>query len=206
MAPNDPQPHDPADDPYAAVLDYQRTDHAGDRYYSSEPQHYERPLELERHPSRQAYFYRAMTREEAQGWLHPTRYAMPDPSGHHPWASNRDYSAGYLTRRHGYTHLVEVYAPDFVPQMMSIGFVSGKAEAGDISWGIGGTPSNGWRGSKTTNKVLESAYADLKGRKVSPKEVRGRERGMANELAPYLFKDSIRSVRVVDLRSQKPGR
>jgi hypothetical protein len=191
------------DRPHARVMQFNHEDHNGDRHYSYGARWDKKPADL----SKQAFFYRAMTRDEALGWLNPGRTALPDANGHHPWASHRDYSLAYLTRAHGYTYLLEVHAPDFVPSMKEIGFTTGKGEAGDISWGIGGRSSNGFGPGKPQNKALIALYSRVfnNGVAVNPNNIQGKHRAMAVKLAPYLFKQSIKWVKVVNLRSQKPA-
>lgn len=192
-----PDAYDAMDQIYAAVMQYDREDGNGDRFFVANA-HCDA---VGGNP--QEYFYRAMNRDEALGWLHPGRIAVPDPGGHHGWASYRNYSFGYLTRKNGYTYLLEVHAPQFLPGMNSIGFTSGKAEGGDMSWGIGGATSNAWSGNKQTNKTLEGLFKQ-KFPDVKTKDVKGGLRGMAKPLAPLIFKDAIQSVTIVNLRSQKP--
>jgi hypothetical protein len=204
MGPDDPKPYDDADLPYASLMEYVRQEHNGDRHYAYPCRNDDRPVFAD--PRKQQYFYRAMKRAEAVAWMNPGRIAVPDAGGHHPWASFRNYSLGYLTRANDYTYLLEVHAPDFVSWMMDVGFTSGKAEAGDISWGIGGTSSNGHAGTPTTNKTVKDLYAKVcnNGVPINHNHVPGGLRGMAKAVAPHIFKKSIKWVKVVNLRSQKP--
>jgi hypothetical protein len=191
-----PDAYSPEDQIYAATMTFEREDGNGDRFFRRDA-----VCEAVR-GNPQAYFYRAMKRDEAFGWLHPNRNAVADPNGHHGFASYRSYSAGYLTRGHKYTYLLEIHAPDFLTNMKAIGFIEGKAEGGDLSWGIGGTSSNAFRGDKGTNKALKTLFGTTFPNTAAPK---GGLRGMALPLAPRIFVQSIQTVTVVNLRSEKPG-
>jgi hypothetical protein len=105
----------------------------------------------------QAYFYRAMAAAEAAGWqaiasaprserasLYRKTGALA-VQGHQGWASHRKYSRKYL--KDDFTRLLEVHAPGFIETLDEIGVSSGKAEDGDISWGMGLTCSNGFHPS-----------------------------------------------------------
>jgi len=189
--------YDVIDRQYAAAMKFDREDNNRDRFYSY-------PVRCDGAAGMpQENFYRAMNRTEALGWLAPGRTAVPDSEGHHPWASYRNYSLSYLTRKNNYTYLLEVHAPDFLPWMREIGFISGKAEAGDISWGIGGKSSNGWGGTKPANDALKALYKHAYPT-INRNLVKGGLRALAVQLAPYMFKQSIKWVKVVNLRSQKP--
>ncbi len=189
--------YDALDRPYAAKLNFDREDGNGDRLYTY-------PVRCEDAKSLpQEYFYRAMTRTEAMGWLSPGHNATVEANGHHPWASYRGYSLLYLSRTHGYAYLLEVHAPNFIPWMKEIGFTEGKTETGDISWGIGVRSSNAFGPSATTNVALKALYRQVHPL-VNQNNVSGGLRTMAKELAPYMFKQSIKWVKVVNLRSQKP--
>ncbi len=190
-----PDAYDQVDQIHAATLQFDREDGNGDRFFT----YVARCNDVGGNP--QEYFYRAMKRDEAFGWLDHNRIAVPDPGGHHGWASHRNYSLGYLTRKNQYTYLLEIYAPLFIPWMKEVGFLSGKAEGGDMSWGIGGTSSNGWGGNKDTNKALKDLH---KKKFPDVTSVKGGLRAMAVQLAPLMFKECIRWVKIVNLRSQKP--
>lgn len=118
-----------ADQNIAKTLTFVREDRNKDRLYTyaarSEEQESAQP----------GFFYRATTAQDANNLLR--KMVTVNPNGHQGWASYRGYSLTYLTRGYGYTHLIEVKAPDFIPWMREIGWVSGKAEDGDMSWGIG---------------------------------------------------------------------
>ncbi|MGH9344076.1 MAG: hypothetical protein ACRD19_09980 [Terriglobia bacterium] len=196
-------PYNVADRVYTAGLIFDRQDHKGDRFFTY-------PVRCERDGDvghKQEFFYRAMKRDEAAGWLAQGRTATPDPNGHHPWASYRGYSLSYLTRKNGYVFLLEVSAPDFIPWMKSIGFTGGKAEAGDMSWGIGGTSSNSWGGTQTSNATLRDEYAKYanNGVAVNHNNVPGGLRAMAVRLAPIYFRQAIKWVKVVNFRSEATG-
>ncbi|WP_437763224.1 hypothetical protein WMF27_42155 [Sorangium sp. So ce281] len=204
MGPNDPKPYDDADLAHVVSMEYSREDNKGDRFYSYPTRNDNRPALAT--PAKQEYFYRAMKRAEAVAWLTPGRPAVPDPGGHHPWASYRNYSLTYLTRANQYTHLIEVHAPGFVEWMMEVGFTGGKIENNDISWGIGGNSSNSFGGNPKTNAALKALYAKAcnNGVVVNHTGVPGGLRGMAKRVAPYIFKQSIKWVKLVNLRSQAP--
>ncbi len=198
------KPYDKADEAHTTSMEYVKEDDSGDRFFKAACQNETRPT-FPALPD-QAYFYRAMQRVEAIGWLAAKPTAALDPEGHQGWASYRDYSLPYLTRLRGYTHLLEVHAPDFVGLMMGVGFKSGKAEVGDLSWGIGGKSSNGHAGNKDQNAKLLEVYAENcnEGVAVKHTSVKGGLRAMAKAVAPQLFLQSIKGVKLVYLRSQKP--
>lgn len=190
--------YSPADQHYARVMEFVREDKKGDRFYTYAVRNQTGSV------IEPTFLYRAMKRSEATDIL--AKNVNPDPNGHHGWSSYRDFSFEYLTRKNGYTHLVEVKAPNFIPWMKEIGFVSGKAEGGDMSWGIGGKSSNGWRGTKETNEKLMGEYAKYinNGVRVKHTSVKGGYKEMAKQLAPSIFKSAIEYVKLVDLRSQNP--
>lgn len=214
-------PYDPEDHALAAAMNFDREAGNGDRYYLYPVRGHETAAQFAR-TTEQAYFYRAMLRAEAMGWLRVANTVFTDrqqvyeatPSllvdGHGGWASYRDYSLGYLKPKPkpkvGYTHLLEIHAPDFLQWLSEIGVLAGKVEVGDMSWGVGATTSNGFNGNKDTNKALKALYGKVKnnGVEIDPSRVKGRERAMANAVTPYIFCQSIRHARVVALRSAKP--
>ncbi len=187
------EPYDPADTVYTGPMTFEREDGKKDRLYG-----YGARQDASR-PVKQEYFYRAMKKAEAAGWLGAGHDATIDANGHQGWASYRQYSLKYLTRRHQYTHLLEVHAPDFISWMKEIGVTSGKAEGGDISWGVGLTNSNAFKPSKRSNPVLAALYTE-----VFHQPPIADRRGMAKQLAPVMFKRSIKWVKLVNFRSQKP--
>ena len=87
-------------------------------------------------------FYRAMSLAELDSYR--TRFAFDKVAGHQGWAPYRSYSKAYL--KAGQTRLVEAHLPGFVNALGQEGWFIGKVETGCISWGIGLTQSNGWRG------------------------------------------------------------
>jgi hypothetical protein len=98
----------------------------------------------------QAYFYRAMTAKEFEAFRFGTVIAA---GGHQGFASYRNYSKGYINKMfdgNNYAVLIEVYAPNWIGELNAHGWSSGKAESGDMSWGIGTTQSNGWSNTGTT--------------------------------------------------------
>lgn len=105
----------------------------------------------------QTCFYRAMTAEEFEAFRFGT---VLSAAGHQGFASFRNYSKAYLNKMFGrsnYAVLVEVYAPQWIKELYTHGWSTGKAESGDMSWGIGQTQSNGWTNKgtiKASNKNL----------------------------------------------------
>lgn len=208
MRDGDPKPYASGDLALVTALEFEREDGNGDRFYTY-------PARVDKRATfanvtDQHYFYRAMMRTEADGWLSLTRDGPIEPGGHHGWASYRGYSKDhYLKRNPGYTHLLEVYAPDFISALVEIGCTIGKTERlgeGDISWGIGGKSSNGFTGSDETNKELKKVYAEYcnDGVEVNLATLKGSHRAAVREVAPKLFKSSIKWVKLVNFRSQKP--
>jgi hypothetical protein len=191
-------PYDVGDKQYTATLPFDREDGVGDRYWSYPVRHDDSQA------GPQTYFYRAMKPAEAASWLTMGADGVVgsdgiiDANAHQGWASHRNYSLGYLSRKHGYTHLIEVYAPYFLERLAEIGVKTGKPESGDMSWGIGGRNSNGFKPNGTTNRALADVYADL----VGGTERNGRRQALA--VTPLIFKDSIERIKLVNFRSQKP--
>lgn len=92
----------------------------------------------------QAYYYRAMTAGEFEAFRFGT---VRTANGHQGFASFRSYSSAYLKKMFGqnnYAVVIEVHAPNWMKELRSHGWVNGKNESGDMSWGIGQTQSNGW--------------------------------------------------------------
>ena len=86
------------------------------------------------------YFYRAMSLEEARGWLGCTAAAISRTSGQ-PWGNNMQYSESYLTEpRHGYEVLLEMDNSEWMKKMKEIGLVAGKAESTATSYFVGLSP------------------------------------------------------------------
>ncbi|WP_336817373.1 hypothetical protein, partial [Burkholderia gladioli] len=50
----------------------------------------------------------------------------------------------------------------FVTDMRSVGFKSGKAESGDLSWGLGLSSSNSFGPDKAANKALQRVRSVLR--------------------------------------------
>jgi len=126
------------------------------------------------------YFYRAMSMEELDSYR--DQFAFVQVKGHQGWAPFRDYSVDYLDMKSDppIRCLVEAHVPGFVKRMNEEGWVSGKAESGCVSWGIGTTQSNGWAGSKKLK---------VKSRKLA--------------LHPWdIFHEKLKKVRIVDLLVQ----
>jgi hypothetical protein len=205
------------DRPLAASMTNTREAGNGDRYYEYPLRGHATAPQFGR-STEQQFFYRAMHRDEAKGWLMVagTSYgertavyqgiAAVQVNGHQGWASHRDYSMEYLSPRHGYTHLLEVHAPDFIQWLAEIGVNSGKAEAGDISWGVGLTTSNGFQGTPETNKALKTLYGKVvnNGVEIAHTQVPGGLRAMAKAVTPYVFQQSIKYAKLVVLRSVRP--
>lgn len=199
-----PDPYLAADVQHISGLQFDREAGNGARYWTTPSRH---PAAQ---PKPQEYFYRAMKRAEGESWLRPG--AGPDQlgpnigqfgnilaDGHQGWASFRDYSYGYLQTEAEYVFLLEVYAPDFLTKLASIGVKTGKAEAGDMSWGIGGTLSNGFKPDGTTNKTLKAEYFRLFRESCKGNQLK---KG-SKRLTPLLFKESIRSIGIVDFKSTR---
>ncbi len=221
-----PDPYNPADKAESTTMKFERESGNGDRYY-------ERPVEVDssadadrligtddnhyRLVENQDYFYRAMHRDEYDAWQTVFKQGTPELrakkylelkalqiEGHQGWASHRKYSEAYLSEKNGYTHLIEVHAPGFVTDMRSVGFKSGKAESGDLSWGLGLSSSNSFGPDKAANKALSKAYEEAKtkglllptGGKKAPAS-----KDMAKLLAPYFFCKNIEDMKTVNLRS-----
>ncbi|MGF6760265.1 hypothetical protein P3T24_000577 [Paraburkholderia sp. GAS33] len=219
------EPYNPLDKVETNTMKFERQSGNGDRYY-------ERPAQIDsaadadriigtdsehfRLVEKQDYFYRAMHRDEYDAWQTLFKQTTPELrakkyvelralqiNGHQGWASHRQYSEEYLSEKNGYTHLLEVHAPGFVSDMRSIGYKSGKAESGDLSWGLGLASSNSFGPDKSANKMLNKTYEDAKtkgllllpsGKKAQPKE-------MAKLLAPYFFCKDMKSMKTVNIRS-----
>ena len=207
-------PYAAEDRVYACTLDFKRQAANGDRYYS-----HIKPCNDSREKARksdiQEYFYRAMLSAEAMAWL---MIAITDDcyrgqayqgkstlriEGHQGWASYRNFSLGYLGKRHGYSHLLEAHAPDFLSALKEIGVASGKGETDDISWGVGSRNSNGFHSSKETNQNLEKIFAEIfnHGASVNHEKIKGGLRVMAKEVTPFIFIKSIKEMTLVDLCS-----
>jgi hypothetical protein len=208
-----PAPYAAYDVPMAATMRYK--DPHSSKNTSRE---YEYPVRVEDQTNAhqcnweedQQYFYRAMNREEMQGWQQVSQAPASKRievyrnlsgnalkiNGHGGWASHRDYSLGYLSDKN--TYLLEVFAPEFVKRMKEIGLKQGKIEDGDISWGVGLTSSNGFGPDKEANKTLGREAA-----RVLPQPLPGSGIAKAKALAPYIFAESIQWLKVVNLRSVK---
>ncbi|OAA59183.1 hypothetical protein SPI_06385 [Niveomyces insectorum RCEF 264] len=213
--------YDPRDRPLAATMFFEWQSQDGDRFFA-------RPAVLNSKADaasvygtvNQAYFYRAMTRDEAEAWL--ALSAEPATArvakyreltalhiqGHQGWASHREYAKKYLKRRAGYTHLLQVYAPRFLPEIFAFGYLSGKAESDEMSWGVGRMPQNSWRASKENNKAVEERLAWLTEHDQLPLPPRTRKPTIeekARAIMPYYFIQGIGQVQVVNLRSEFRG-
>jgi hypothetical protein len=217
-------PYDVMDKVETSTMKFEHQSRNGDRYY-------ERPAQIDRsvdadkiigqshedvgQMENQEYFYRAMKREEYDAWQVVFKQETPElrarkyvelkalqKDGHHGWASFRQYSVGYLSKGEGYTHLLEVHAPGFVTDMRSIGFKSGKAESGDMSWGMGPKSSNSFGPDRDARRLLKEAYeeAQTKGL-LLPNDKKGQDREMAKLLAPYFFCKDMQSMKTVNIRS-----
>lgn len=112
----------------------------------------------------QTYFYRAMTSEEFEAFQFGL---VLSAAGHQGFASFRNYSKDYMNKmfeKSSYAVLIEVYAPDWIKDLHTHGWSIGKAENGDISWGIGQTQSNGWANTgtvKASNRNLAKSPLSL---------------------------------------------
>lgn len=161
-----------------------------------------------------------MHRNEAIGWLRvaaasdndrwATYQNLPElhVAGHGGWASYFDYSVGFLNRKNGYTHLLEIHAPDFTQWMTEIGVSVGKGENDDLSWGIGKTKSNGFKPDSASNKFLKKAYDQMMKDKGNPP---GTEKSsvplrQSKDVTPYIFCFAILYARVVGLRVEPANR
>jgi hypothetical protein len=202
------EPHNASDRSVAAVMEWEHDIKNGDRVYMY-PVRYDE--EHARNQGKlQAYFYRAMTAAEAAGWQaiasapRSERVALYRKTGalavqgHQGWASHRKYSRGYL--KDDFTHLLEVHAPGFIEALDEIGISSGKAEKGDISWGMGLTCSNGFHPSREKNKRLKAVYEDT-----FTVELRTHknEKSRAFALIPYLFMEAMQWAKLVNYVSVK---
>lgn len=216
MKPNDSYPYAIEDHSRVAVMEFLREASNGDRYYEY-PVRGNNTIMHFSSPTKQAYFYRAMHRAESIGWTTVANAPCNDRAriyatipatridGHQGWASFRKYSLGYLSPKHGYTDLLEVYAPGFIEWLFEIGVKIGKAELDDMSLGVGLNNSNGFAGNSETNKALKSAYGKLVngGIEVNHTNVKGGLKAMANAVTPHIFIQSIKWIRLVNLRSVK---
>jgi hypothetical protein len=218
-------PYDPLDKVETSTMKFGRQSGNGDRYY-------ERAAQIDsaadahkiigtdgdgyRKVANQDYFYRAMCRSEYDAWQTVFKQGTPELrarkyvelrdlhiEGHHGWASYRQYSADYLGDKHEYTHLLEVHAPGFVSDMRSIGFKSGKAEDGDLSWGMGPASCNAFVVDKNANKVLKKTYEEARTKNLLllSSDITGQQREMAKSLAPYFFCKAMTSMKTVNIRS-----
>ncbi|CAE7035176.1 unnamed protein product [Symbiodinium sp. CCMP2592] len=107
------------------------------------------------------YFYRAMSLEEARGWLGCTAAAISRTSGQ-PWGNNMQYSESYLTEpRHGYEVLLEMDNSEWMKKMKEIGLVAGKAESTATSYFVGlHQNSNSFQMNEAAWKALEREWND----------------------------------------------
>lgn len=208
------EPYAAEDRVYAYTMDFRTQAGNRDRYFRHAKQCNETPEQAQRFETQQ-YFYRAMHRPEALAWLMTALTAFPYRSqvyiatpglhiaGHQGWASHREFSMEYLSPRHGYTHLLEAHAPNFLSSLSEIGVKNGKVESGDMSWGMGLTNSNGFNPGDETNKNLSRLYGELfnQGEPVKGTRVRGGLKAMANAVTPHVFLRSLEEMTLVDLRS-----
>lgn len=202
------KPHKASDHPLVAVMEWERDAHNGDRSYIY-PVRY-RDEHAQNQGKLQTYFYRAMTAAEAAGWRAIASSARQDRAalyrntealavnGHQGWASYRNYSRDYL--KNDFTHLLEVHAPGFIEALDEIGVSSGKAEKGDISWGMGITCSNGFHPSSEKNKRLKVVY-DSTFSAEHRTHTTGKARAFA--LIPYLFMEAMQWAKLVNYLSVK---
>ena len=214
------QPYEARHAPLVPCFEFEESGN-GVRYYQYPTEGPDKNREIfDTNMREQKYFYRAMLESEAEGWkaisdlpvelrlkkyLTDTRLKI---DGHQGWASYRGYSEKYLKNRaNDYTFILEVFAPEFVNQLMEIGVKSGKAEDGDISWGMGKKNSNSFGGDKKMNDVLKTRFEEFS-RLVSAAEQgsigkfeSNNMRQMSVIITPFIFLQTIRWVKKIDLRS-----
>ncbi|MEW6343382.1 MAG: hypothetical protein RXR20_33425 [Paraburkholderia sp.] len=218
-------PYDPMDKVETSTMKFGRQSGNGDRYY-------ERPAEIENDTDadkamgmdaqnfpkleNQNYFYRAMCRDEYDAWQDIFKQGSPElrarkyvalsallAHGHKGWAGYREYSKRYLKEGQKYTHLLEVYAPGFVRDMKSIGYKSGKAESGDLSWGLGLASSNSFAADTDAVKLLRRIYGEAKKNNSLLLATGESIQAKAKSLAPYFFCIRMESMKTVNIRSTK---